>query len=282
MFFRLNFAQILLLRTFVAVNQWVMNASNSRFFLDILTICVYCIIVHIYIYMCIRINLHGPNIKYLLKGLEETPGSPAVWLEKNTKKNLKPVYEARFTPDILKFLQVQVQSYVFKHLTCLETKDLEIITDSTMESWVTYKIYWRHMYIIHHMYKLRLYIADVYAVPKAQQQELCLDTAPMLLDVVWQGTKCFKTMRKRDKPDSNCSCACGAFSENCKQKQQNHGELMVFLGLVVFWNPIGFHLSAQTTGDPQLGWTHSPATRNFKWHPLSPGVLWGTFWSSKN
>ena len=92
------------------------------------------------------------------------------------------------------------------------------------------------------MYKLRLYIADVYAVPKAQQQELCLDTAPRLLDVGWQGTKCFKTMRKRDKPDSNCSCACGALG-----KLQTKTALMVnwWFGAPVFWNPIGFHLSAR-------------------------------------
>ncbi len=92
------------------------------------------------------------------------------------------------------------------------------------------------------MHKLQWYIADVYALPKAQQQEFCLDKAPTLLDVVWQGTKCFKTIRKRDKPDSNCSCACGALG-----KLQTKTAFMVnwWFGAPVFWNPIGFHLSAR-------------------------------------
>lgn len=48
----------------------------------------------------------------------------------------------------------------------------------------------------------------------------------------WQGTKCFKTIRKRAKPDSNCSCACGALETPESQMQATnkhfHSELMVW------------------------------------------------------
>ena len=133
-------------------------------------------------------------------------------------------------------------------ILCLQTfdvhwnKDLEIIRNTKMETGVTYKISCKAICIYHISYiyiyitctSYDLNIADVYAPPKAQQQESCLDTAPTLLDVYirWQGTKCFKTIRKRAKPDSNCSCACGALGTQESQMQATkkhfHSELMVW------------------------------------------------------
>lgn len=108
----------------------------------------------------------------------------------------------------------------------------------------------------------------------------------------WQGTKCFKTIRKRAKPDSNCSCACGALETPESQMQATnkhfHSELMVW-GSSVFGIQFGsiyqkgiFQSAGPTkkypnhwapfTGDEKNRliqathnrWTHSPANAN---HP---------------
>lgn len=108
----------------------------------------------------------------------------------------------------------------------------------------------------------------------------------------WQGTKCFKTIRKRAKPDSNCSCACGALETPESQMQATnkhfHSELMVW-GSSVFGIQFGSIYQKgifQSAGPTQKiskplspihwwwknrliqathnRWTHSPANTN---HP---------------
>ena len=85
----------------------------------------------------------------------------------------------------------------------------------------------------------------------------------------WQGTKCFKTIRKRAKPDSNCSCACGALETPESQTQATKKN---FQRKLMVWDTSVFGI--QFGSIHQKGIFQSAGSTQIISKPLSPIHWW--------